>query len=151
MFNVLIIWGIVLVCAVVAEVVTMQLVTIWFAAGSIGAFIAAAAGASLIVQLVIFVGISLVLLIFTRPILKKLLKFDFKDTNAGLDIGKTAVVIQEIEPEKGLGRARLGDSEWRAVSENGEKIPEGAVVRVLKIDGTKLIVAPQTEKQTIGA
>lgn len=146
--SALIFWSVLLIAAITAEFGTQQLVTIWFAAGSLGALIAAAAGASLTVQLILFAALSLLLLIFTRPILRKALNFDFKDTNAKLDIGKLAVVIQEIDPEKGTGRARLGDTQWRAVSSGGNIIPVGTTVRVENIDGAKLIVEPVTEKQT---
>lgn len=146
--SAIIFWSVMLVTAIAAEFATQQLVTIWFAAGSLGALIAAAAGGSLTLQLILFVALSLVLLIFTRPILRKVLSFDFKDTNAKLDIGKLAVVIQDIDSEKGTGRARLGDSQWMAVSSDGSKIPAGTTVRVNEIDGTKLIVELASEKQT---
>lgn len=146
--SAIIFWSVMLVTAIAAEFATQQLVTIWFAAGSLGALIAAAAGGSLTLQLILFVALSLVLLIFTRPILRKVLSFDFKDTNAKLDIGKLAVVIQDIDSEKGTGRARLGDAQWMAVSSDGSKIPAGTTVRVNEIDGTKLIVEPASEKQT---
>lgn len=142
-------WSILLVVAVIAEFGTQQLVSIWFAAGSIVALITAAVGGSEIVQLVVFTAVSLVLLIFTRPILQKFLRFEIRDTNAKADLGKNAVVIQEIDPQKGTGRARLGDVEWRAVSSDSCIIRVGSVVKVLDIDGTRLIVESATEKQTI--
>lgn len=142
-------WSILLVAAVIAEFGTQQLVSIWFAAGSIVALITAAVGGSEIVQLVVFTAVSLVLLIFTRPILQKFLRFEIRDTNAKADLGKNAVVIQEIDPQKGTGRARLGDVEWRAVSSDSCIIQVGSVVKVLDIDGTRLIVESATEKQTI--
>ncbi len=99
------------------------------------------------VQLILFVGLSLLLLILTRPILRKVLHFEYKDTNAKRDIGKLAIVIQEVNAEKGTGRARLGDSEWIAVAENGSFIPEGTTVRVDRIDGAKLYVSLLPEKK----
>ncbi len=138
-------------CAVLAELATQQLVSIWFAAGSLGALITAAAGGNTTLQLVLFVGLSLILLICTRPILKKVLHFEYKDTNAKMDIGKLAVVVQEINPAKGTGRARLGDSEWMAVTEAGIVVPKDTTVRVDRIDGAKLYVSllPEKEAQTI--
>ena len=134
--------------SIVAELATQQLVCIWFAAGSLGALITAAANASWTVQLIVFVALSVLLLIFTRPILRKVLGFEFKDTNAKLDIGKTAVVIQEIDSIKGTGRVRLGDSEWIAVAESELVVPVGTTVRVDKIDGAKLFVSLLPEKET---
>lgn len=146
--SAIIFWSVMLVAALAAEFATQQLVSIWFAAGSIGALIAAAAGGSVMLQLILFVALSVLLLIFTRPILRKTLRFDFKDTNAKLDIGKLAVVIQDIDAEKGTGRAKLGDVQWMAVSSDGSRIASGTTVRVNAIDGTKLIVEPASEKQT---
>ncbi len=135
--------------AVVAELASQQLICIWFAAGSLGALIASAAGGSVTLQLIIFVALSLLLLIFTRPILRKVLSFELKDTNAKQDIGKLAVVIQEIDPSKGTGRARLGDAEWMAVAAPELVIPVGTTVRVEKIDGTKLYVSLLPETETV--
>lgn len=145
----IIFWSVLLVAAVIAEFGTQQLVSIWFAAGSLVALITAALGFSEIVQLLVFAIVSLVLLIFTRPILRKFLRFEIRDTNVKSDLGKNAVVIQEIDPQKGTGRARLGDTEWRAVSSDSCVIQAGSIVKVLDIDGTRLIVEPVTEKQTI--
>jgi membrane protein implicated in regulation of membrane protease activity len=61
-------------------------------------------------------------------------------TNADLDIGRTCTVTEEIDNDKGLGRAKLDGVFWAARSESGEIIPEGTVVTVKSIDGTKLIV-----------
>ncbi|MBO5227001.1 MAG: NfeD family protein [Ruminococcus sp.] len=145
----IIFWSVLLVVGIAAELATQQLVSIWFAAGSLGALIAASAGASVTIQLVIFAVLSLLLLIFTRPIVRKALSFGIKDTNAKLDIGKLAVVIQEINPEKGTGRVRLGDADWMAVSASELVIPAGTTVRVEQIDGAKLIVALVPEKEKI--
>ncbi len=148
MIEAIVLWSILLVVSIVAELATQQLVCIWFAAGSLGALITAAANASWTVQLIVFVALSVLLLIFTRPILRKVLGFEFKDTNAKLDIGKTAVVIQEIDSIKGTGRVRLGDSEWIAVAESELVVPVGTTVRVDKIDGAKLFVSLLPEKET---
>lgn len=145
----LIFWSVLLVLSVGVEVGTQQLVSIWFAAGSLGAIIAATVGGSEMVQLIVFVALSFLLLIFTRPILRKVYNFEIKDTNAKIDLGKNAIVIQEIDPVKGTGRARLGDSEWIAVSAQKLVIPVGSVVKVCDIDGAKLIVELDSEKQII--
>ncbi len=145
----LVFWSVLLAAAIITEFGTQQLVSIWFAAGSLVALITAAAGCSEIVQFTVFASVSFILLIFTRPILRKFLRFEIKDTNAKADIGKNAIVIQEIDPQKGTGRARLGDAEWRAISVDSCNIPKGTVVKVLDIDGTSLIVEPVREKLTI--
>ncbi|MGN0665222.1 MAG: NfeD family protein [Huintestinicola sp.] len=125
----LVLWIILLVVSLLGEAATAALISIWFAAGSVAAIIASVAGAPVLVQWIIFIGVSAVLLAFTRPLLKKLMPNKYIPTNGELDIGKKAVVIETIDGEAGTGRVRIDGVDWRAVSENGV-IPEGTTVIV---------------------
>lgn len=60
-------WLVVFVALVGIEVGTMALTTIWFAGGALAAFFMALAGLSFQVQMTVFLAVSFVLLIFTRP------------------------------------------------------------------------------------
>jgi membrane protein implicated in regulation of membrane protease activity len=144
----LIFWSILLVVAVVLEFVTQQLVSVWFAAGALGALLTAAFGGSVWMQLILFAGISLVLLLCTRPFLKRFMRFPIQATDVKRDVGKLAVVVQEIDAAAGTGRARLGDVQWRAVAKEGGVIPVGTTVRVEKIDGTRLLVSVVSQEET---
>ena len=93
------IWGILFVLAVVAEIVSFQLVSIWFAAGALAAFLAACFGGSVMLQIILFLAVSVVLLLFTRPIAKKIFSFGIRDTNTQ-EIGRTASVIQTIDSRR---------------------------------------------------
>ena len=104
MVPICVFWGILLVVSVVAEVCTQQLVSIWFAAGALVACFAALFGASALVQVILFLAVSIILLILTRPILKRVMRFHIQDTNLKQDLGKYATVIQAIDPMKGTGR-----------------------------------------------
>ena len=123
----------------------MQLVSIWFAVGAAGAFVAAMMNVSFAAQLAIFVIVSVLLLLLTRPLLTKLRVKQQPRTNADLNIGETAVVIEDIDPALGTGRARLGGIDWIAVSESGENIPVDTVVMVTRVDGAKLFVRDASE------
>lgn len=136
----IILWIVVFVAALIIEAASFALVSIWFAAGALGALIAAAVGAPFWVQLIIFGILAGLLLIFTRPLLKKLFPNKFIPTNSELEIGKTAVVIEDIDNDTGKGRVRLGGVNWAAVSADGEKISVGVTVRVKEIRSAKLIV-----------
>ena len=107
-----IVWLIVFAAALVVEASTSALVSIWFAVGALGAVFAAALGANLIVQLVVFALLAGILLVFTRPLLKKLFPNKFIPTNSELEIGKTAVVIETIDSclgeRRGNIRGRIG-------------------------------------------
>ncbi len=136
----LIFWGVIFVISLIAEIASMQLISIWFTVGSVGAFIAAMKGVGFPGQLGIFVAISVVLLLVTRPLLAKLRVNTEPRTNADKNIGETAVIIEEVDPALGTGRARIGGVDWIAVSETGEILPAEAIVVVTRVEGAKLFV-----------
>ena len=88
-----IVWTVVLIAALIVEGATFALVAIWFAAGALGALIAAGLGAPLFVQLIVFTVLAVVMLIFTRPLLKKLFPNKFIPTNSELEIGRVCVQL----------------------------------------------------------
>jgi len=133
-------WGILCVVMVIAEFASMQLVSIWFAVGAIGAFCMALADFGFTAQLAVFVLVSVVLLLATRPLLKSVRVKQVARMNADKGIGETAVIIEEVDPAHGTGRARTNGVDWIAVSETGEVIPPETVVIISRIDGAKLIV-----------
>ena len=141
----LLFWGVVFVVMLIAEIASMQLVSIWFAVGAAGAFVAAMMNLPFTAQLAIFVIASVLLLLVTRPLLAKLRVKQQPRTNADLNIGETAVVIEDIDPALGTGRARLGGVDWIAVSESGSNIPAETVVMVTRVDGAKLVVRNASE------
>ena len=140
-----IVWTIVLIAALIVEGASFALVAIWFAAGALGALIAAGFGAPLFAQLIVFVVLAVVMLVFTRPLLKKLFPNKFIPTNSELEIGKTAVVTEAIDNATGKGRVRLGGVNWAAISENGEDIPADEIVVVKEIRSAKVIVEKSRE------
>ena len=124
----------------VAEAVTIQLVAVWFAVGALAAVIPAALGASVTVQFGVFVAVSAVTLILTRPLVKKVLTPRRERTNADRLIGTIGVVIEEIDNFRSKGRVTLSGLDLAARSEDGEIIPPGAEVLVNRIEGVTLIV-----------
>ncbi len=133
-------WIAVLIVGIVVEVITVQFVSIWFAAASLVPLILAGMGAPRWAQFAVFAAVTAILLILTRPIVQKL-RGGFVRTNADLNIGKTAVVTEAVDNDSSKGRAKIGGVSWKAVSADGTDIPEGEIVVVKDIDGTKLIVA----------
>lgn len=140
-----ILWLIALIAFVVAEFASFQLISIWFAVGSLVALVISALGFPWWVQVIAFLVVSAVLVLLTRPFLEKIQK-KVVPTNSELDVGKTATVIDAIDNEKNLGRVNLNGVHWSARSANGAFIPEGTSVTVDKVDGAKLIVSA-VEKQ----
>ena len=138
-------WLFIMIGLLVVEILTMGLTTIWFAGGALAAFPVALLGLGLPVQVAVFVAVSLVLLIFTRPTAQKYLNARTEKTNAESVIGKYAMVTQAIDNRKAEGQVRIEGMDWSARSADGNPIPEGANVKVERIKGVKLIVT-QTEE-----
>ena len=141
-----IVWLIILIVCIGVELATMGLTTIWFAGGSIPAVVVAALGAPLWLQILLFLIVSLLLLFFTRPVAVKYFNKDRVKTNAESLIGRTAIVISEIDNLEGIGQVTVSGQEWSARSVvDGITIPTGAVVIVRAINGVKLIVEERKE------
>ena len=113
-----IIWLIALIVLVIIEIISQGLTTIWFAGGSLVALISTFCGANLFVQIAIFLVVSIIMLIFTRPI--AMLHFNKKvvPTNVETLPGEVCVITE-------------------AVDNIGAK---GARAKVLRVEGVKLIV-----------
>lgn len=124
----------------IAEAVTCQLISIWFAVGGVAAFIAAVSGAGLYTQLAIFSAVSLICLILTRPFAKKLLDNKIIPTNSDSLIGRVFSVYQTIDNNSQTGQIKVNDVVWTARSGDESVINEGEHVMIEKIDGVKLIV-----------
>lgn len=134
------VWIALTVAFIIIEAATTQLLTIWFATGSAAAIIAALLDASVLVQCIVFVAVSLVALAVTRPLVKKLTKNKFSPTNADRFIGETAVVTEDINNIEQTGLVKLQGTVWTARSADNTEIAKGEKVTVEKIEGVKLIV-----------
>ncbi len=133
-------WVALLIVFAAIELITPQLVCIWFAIGSLGAFIAASLDAPLWQQIVIFIVVSVIMIFVTRPLYRRFIKTKLVPTNADRLIGETAVVTEAIDNLQGKGSVKVQGQVWTARSENGEVISENTHVTVLRIEGVKLIV-----------
>lgn len=137
--NQLIFWAVVFVISAVAEAVTMQLVSIWFAIGAIAAFISAFF-LPFGFQLTVFVAVSLLCLIASRPLIKKLMVKTVIPTNIDREIGCRAIVIEQIDGRTKNGRVRLNGVDWNAYTEDGSVINKDEPVVVKQITGTSVLV-----------
>lgn len=135
-----IIWAVAIVVFGVLEGITAQLVSIWFVLGSIAGLIAAICNAPIILQVIIFVLVTIITLIATRPIVKKKLNTKIQPTNADRCIGQDGVVLEEINNLTPTGQVKADGKVWTARSSEQCIIPKNTIVTVEKIDGVKLIV-----------
>ena len=136
-----IIWLLLVIVLLAIEIATVNLTTIWFAGGAIVAFISTFYGASATVQRTIFVGLSLLLLVVTRPIALKYVRNGKTKTNADSLIGRIAIVSKEIDNLSQSGEGMIADISWTARSlKETSVIAVGSKVKICAIEGVKLIV-----------
>ena len=140
-------WLALFVVLLVIEIITMGLTTIWFAAGALIAFVAGILGFGVTVQVVVFIVVSAVLLIMTRPLAVKYFNQERQKTNAESLIGQQALVIEDIDILEAKGRVEIRGMEWAAKTDEPDgKIAKNTVVVVNGIQGVKLIVRDREER-----
>ena len=137
-------WSLIILVALVAELVTTALVAIWFVAGAVVALIAAVLGATPMAQFILFFVVTLITSLLALVLMKGKRKNRKPTLENNVDryIGKIANVTERIDNITGLGRAVYGGVSWAArSSDDAVKIDDGQV-RILKVEGSKLIVEP---------
>ena len=135
------VWLAAAIILLIVEGLAPGLVSIWFALGALAAMVSAMLGAPLWLQLVWFALVSVVSLILTRPLAKRYVNARAVRTNADMAIGQDCVVTEAIDNVLGRGAVSVGGKIWTArMSEADGKAEKGAVLRVVRIEGVKLIV-----------
>ena len=135
------IWLGLIVVAVIVEIATLDLVSVWFAIGAIIPFILSAIGGIAIeIQVVVFVVISALLIIFLRKYAQKLLFKNMNSkTNIDVQIGRVYRLLSDVDFENN-GSVKINDVVWTAVSEDGNLIEKGQLVEIVRVEGNKMIV-----------
>ena len=143
------IWLGLFILLLVIEIITVGLTTIWFAAGALAALAANVLGANLIIQIIIFLAVSVVLLIFTRPWAEKHLNRKRVRTNYEREIGKVIRITEKVDNLDQTGKSVVDGQEWTVRSRNDSDIFEaGALARVVAVSVVKLIVE-KCEEETV--
>ena len=146
-----IIWLGLLAVLLLLEAITVGLTTIWFAGGALLALILSFFNAPVWLQIAVFLIVSFLLLIFTRPAAVRLMNRKTEATNVQALIGKTAVVKETIDNVRETGVVHVGGLDWAARSkEEGQIIAPNTVVTVLEVTGVKLIVEKCENKEDNG-
>lgn len=135
------IWLAVIVFAVIVEALTFSLVSVWFVPGALVALILAfVPSIPLWVQIVVFLVIALIFLIFLKPIANKLLIGKRVATNADAVIGEEVVVTEAINNLEAKGQVKVKGQIWTArAADKNITYEVGEVLNVIAIEGVKLI------------
>lgn len=144
------VWLAVMSVLIIIEIITVGLTTIWFAGGALVAMLIATLGGGTILQVVVFLVVSLVLLIFTRPFALNYINSTRIKTNYEGIIGKVVRITEDVDNMNGTGCATVNGQEWtvRSVNDNN-KIEAGKLAKVVNIKGVKLIVDKYEEEMTV--
>ena len=134
------IWIAAIIIFGVAEAATAGLTSIWFVLGGVAGLIAAVCSAPIWLQVALFFAVSIAALAFTRPLVVKLMKKDIKPTNADRVLGAVGRVTERIDNALPSGAVYIDGKTWTARSADGEVIEPDAAVRILRMEGVKLIV-----------
>ena len=137
-------WLAAVIALCVGEAATVGLVCIWFAAGALGAFLAACVGVHFWLQLIVFAVVSTLALALIRPAAARHIRPRRSPTNADRVIGQTAMVTETVDNEAGTGQVSVLGQVWTARSELGVVIPAGTQARVRRIEGVKVFVETQS-------
>lgn len=137
-----IIWFVAFLLLLIIEIATINLVTIWFAFGAIAAMITTMFTDSVIVQVAVFLVVSIISLILTKPVMKAFRKTDIEPTNSDRVIGKSGEVIKKISNNE-YGEVKVFGNVWTATSK--QNLSVGDKVKVISIEGVKLIVEKEEE------
>lgn len=144
MENMGIAWIVVMVACIIIEGLTVSLTTTWFAIGALVAFLSYSLGANIAIQFIVFFVVSIVLLIFTRPIFTKYLKVGKIRTNVEGLIGEKAKVISKVNNLNNEGTVKVRGQIWSARSENDEEEFEvDTIVYIKNVIGVKLIISKE--------
>ncbi len=122
------------------ELLSSNLVTVWLSISALFTSIYAYFfPQQIVVQLFIFLVLSVILIALTKPFVKKL-RPKTEKTNADRLIGCEALVLEEIDHIRGSGQVKVMGQVWSAKSAHSVTIPADSLVTILRIEGVKLIV-----------
>ena len=130
-------WLILVIVLTIIEVATVNLLTIWFVISGIVALILSFFIEDVAIVSTIFAVLGIILLITTRPILKKYLPTQRERTNIDRVIGMKGIVTEEIKKNV-IGEVKVDGKKWSAISNKKIEVDEEG--RVDAIEGVKLIV-----------
>lgn len=135
-------WLIALAVFIVIEIITLGLTTIWFAGGSVVAFLLALFNVPVPVQVIVFLIVSIMLLVLTRPVIERKLNTSRTKTNVNSIVGKEGRVTETIDNFTQTGIVIINGLEWTARSSGDIIIPTGSKVMVDEVMGVKVLVSP---------
>ncbi len=125
------------------EIFTISFLLFWPGVGAFLAFLTSLiVPENLLVQIVVFVVSTILMIIFTKPLINKLFKNkDNTSMNNSAVLGKKGIVIKKMDKDNPVGQVKVNGELWSAIKSDKDKaINVGESVIIEKIDGVKLLV-----------
>ena len=141
-----IVWLVLLIVFLVIEIITVGLTSIWMAGGALAALILSMLNVGLVWQIVAFVAVTCILLIFTRQFAVKYINSGRTKTNYEGVIGKVIRISETVDNMSQTGKAVVNGQEWTVRSEDEEILEQGTIAKIVNISGVKLIVKRYEEE-----
>ncbi len=135
-------WVLTFALLIVVEAFTAGVVSIWFAFGALAAFVASMFDVHFVWQLMAFVVVSAITLVYTRPIIKKWLNVKITKTNVDAILGRIGVVTEPVFQNE-FGEIKIDGVRWTAKLAGDGPLERGELVEVIAVEGVKLIVKKQ--------
>ena len=136
------VWLILAGVFVIGEVLTSGFLIFWLALGSLIAMAVSFLTDSIIIQTTVFLISSVILILATKPLVKKFANTETVKTNVSSIIGKKGLVTKDINSINSTGQVKIDGELWSAIGENDMEISKGTEVEVVEIKGVKVIVTP---------
>ncbi|WP_302626828.1 NfeD family protein [uncultured Eubacterium sp.] len=133
-------WLIIFVVFAALELVSLGMTCIWFAIGALAACVSSLFTDNWMIQAFVFIIITVVVLVFLRPIAIKHINGKAEKTNVDSIIGRKAKVIADIDNINATGMVVIDGMEWTARSVDGSIITKDTLVEVVSVEGVKAIV-----------
>ena len=126
----------------IGEVLTAGFLIFWLSLGSLIAMVVSFFTDNLIIQTTVFLISSVILILATKPLVKKFANIETVKTNAEAIIGKKGLVTKDINSINSTGQVKIEGELWSAIGKNDMDIPKDTEVEVNEIKGVKVIVTP---------
>lgn len=134
------IWLIIAGLFIIIETFTSGFLIFWFGIGALVSMIISIFIEDIFIQTIIFIISSVILIFATKPFVKKFTNSQTISTNINSLIGKTGIVVKEIDNLASVGQVKVNGELWSAKSIDNQIISENTKVEIIEIDGVKLIV-----------
>jgi len=124
----------------ICEILTAGFFLIFLSVGAAAAGILALLDVGYAGQFIVFIVVSGILFVFGRRFADRVTEKQPPGIGADRFVDQDGIVLEKIDNTTNTGSVRVGQDEWRAISETGDILPEGTPIRVTQIDGTRAVV-----------